>query len=121
MILMVIFLVKNREPDPERFMKALIGDINDSLYQLQIYDHISSSKAYRDGASKGIIIEYIFSEKIDPKKVKTEIAKQNLVKLLRAQKDIAEIAKLGIYFNVIYKDIDKVELVNIKILPEDYN
>lgn len=117
---LVIFIYKSTGPNVDSVINTFVKDINIALYQLESYKDISSAKCFRDGKNSGIIIEYTFSTKVDKSKINSAKAKENLIKKLRHQKDIEDVAKLGIYFLVRYKDVEGTELVSVKINPEEY-
>lgn len=119
-LVLVIFIYKSTGPNVDTVIRSFVKDINNTLFQLEAYKDISSAKSYRDGKNTGIVIDYTFSTKVDKGEVKPEKAKENLIKMLRHQKDIENIAALGIYFIVNYKDVEGTDLITVRINPEDY-
>lgn len=119
-LILAVFIIKSTGPNADTVINTFVKDINITLYQLEAYKDISSAKCYRDGGNSGIVIEYTFSSKVDKSKVNSAKAKENLIKKLRHQKDIEDVADMGIYFLVKYKDVEGTELLSVKINSDEY-
>ena len=118
LVIIVIFIGKYMFPNVDGFMTALVKDINATFVQVKTDPDIMDAKSYREGQTKGIVLEYRFSKRASERKFDQDKIKKNLIESLRNE-GVEEIVELGIYFIVLYKNYKDQEIFKLEITGED--
>lgn len=118
LIIIILFIGKYMFPNIDGVIQGLVKDINATFVQVKADADIMDARSYRDGKTKGIVLEYRFSKRASERKFDPEEIKKSLIKELKSQ-GVEDIVELGIFFIVIYKNYKDQEIFKVIISGDD--
>jgi len=118
LVVIVLFIGKYMFPDVDGIIQTQVKNINATFVQVKTDPDIMDARSYRDGDTKGIVLEYRYSKRASEREFDPDDLKKNLVEGLK-EENVADIVNLGIYFVVIYKNYKNQEIFKFTIKAED--
>ena len=118
LVIIVLFIGKYMFPNVDGIIATQVKNINGTFVQVKTNPDIMDARCYREGNTKGIVLEYRYSKRASERKFDEAVVKKNLIKGLK-EEYVDEIVNLGIYFIIVYKNYKDQEIFKFEISGED--